>query len=113
MTQTDLDFSVPVHRLIRKGAADTSIEAALNANLKTTQERVYNAIKSFGDDGCISDEVLDYLKPKPYGSITSHYGFLIEKGYFGDRQPQTEIDNIIYSNREMKKVTRENLNKYT
>lgn len=35
------------------------------------------------------------------------------KGYFGDRQPQTEIDNIIYSNREMKKVTRENLNKYT
>jgi|APGre2960657404_1045060.scaffolds.fasta_scaffold02062_2 hypothetical protein len=90
MTQTDLDFSVPVHRLIRKGAADTSIEAALNANLKTTQERVYNAIKSFGDDGCISDEVLDYLKPMPYGSITSHYGFLIEKGYVeltGDKRP--------------------------
>jgi hypothetical protein len=35
------------------------------------------------------------------------------KGYFGDRQPQTEIDNLIYSNREMKKVTRENINKYS
>lgn len=35
------------------------------------------------------------------------------KGYFGDRQPQTEIDNLIYSNRESKKVTRENINKYS
>lgn len=35
------------------------------------------------------------------------------KGYFGDRQPHTEIDNLIYSNRESKKVTRENINKYS
>lgn len=90
MTQTDLDFSVPLHRVIRKGAADTSIEAALSTDLKTNQERVYNAIKSFGDDGCISDEVLEYLHPRPYGSITSQYGFLIEKGYVeltGERRP--------------------------
>lgn len=33
-------------------------------------------------------------------------------GYFGDRQPNTMVDNIIYSDRKMNKVVRENLNKY-
>ena len=33
-------------------------------------------------------------------------------GFIGNRQPNTEIDNIIYQNREMKKVIRENLNSY-
>jgi hypothetical protein len=34
------------------------------------------------------------------------------RGYIGNRQPNMEIDNIIYSNREMKRVIRENLNSY-
>jgi len=33
-------------------------------------------------------------------------------GYIGNRQPNMEIDNLIYQNREMKKVIRENLNEY-
>lgn len=33
-------------------------------------------------------------------------------GYIGGRQPNMETDNIIYQNREMKKVVRENLNTY-
>jgi hypothetical protein len=33
-------------------------------------------------------------------------------GYIGNRQPNMEIDNIIYQNREMKRVIRENLNQY-
>jgi hypothetical protein len=33
-------------------------------------------------------------------------------GFIGNRQPNTEIDNIIYQNREMKSVIRENLNQY-
>ena len=33
-------------------------------------------------------------------------------GFIGNRQPNTEIDNIIYQNREVKKVLRENLNEY-
>jgi hypothetical protein len=83
MKQQELDFSVPVHRVIRKGAPGTSVEAALSTDLAKNQKTVYEAIKQFGDKGCISDEVLDYLKPRPYGSITSQYGFLIEKGYVG------------------------------
>jgi len=33
-------------------------------------------------------------------------------GMFGNRQPNTEIDNIIYGNREMKSVIRENVQTY-
>lgn len=33
-------------------------------------------------------------------------------GFIGNRQPNMEIDNIIYDNREMKRVIRENLNDY-
>lgn len=33
-------------------------------------------------------------------------------GYIGNRQPNMETDNIIYNNREMKRVIRENLNSY-
>jgi hypothetical protein len=33
-------------------------------------------------------------------------------GYLGNRQPNMAIDNIIYDNREMKRVIRENLNDY-
>lgn len=90
MTQSELDFSVSVHRVIRKGAADTSVEAALSTDLRANQELVYFAIQSFGEKGCISDDVLAYLHPRPYGSITSQYGFLIEKGYVeltGERRP--------------------------
>jgi hypothetical protein len=33
-------------------------------------------------------------------------------GFIGNRQPNSEIDNLIYSNREMKRVIRENLYSY-
>lgn len=33
-------------------------------------------------------------------------------GYIGNRQPNMEIDNLIYQNREVKKVIRENLNQW-
>jgi len=34
-------------------------------------------------------------------------------GYFGERNPGTEVDNVIYNSRINNKVTRENINKYT
>lgn len=33
-------------------------------------------------------------------------------GYFGDRQPKTEINNVISKNRRVEKATRENVNNY-
>lgn len=43
---------------------------------------------------------------------TNMRGTLRFNGMIGKRQPNTEIDNIIYGNREMKSVIRENLNTY-
>jgi hypothetical protein len=43
---------------------------------------------------------------------TNMQGTLRFAGLIGKRQPNTEIDNIIYGNREMKSVVRENLNTY-
>ena len=43
---------------------------------------------------------------------TNMQGTLRFNGMIGKRQPNTEIDNIIYGTREMKSVTRENLNVY-
>jgi len=34
------------------------------------------------------------------------------KGFIGERQPNMEIDNLIYQNRQVKSVVRENLNTY-
>jgi hypothetical protein len=34
-------------------------------------------------------------------------------GYIGDRQPNTQITNLIYGNREVKRTINENLNQYT
>lgn len=34
-------------------------------------------------------------------------------GFFGNREPETEINNLINKGRKVDKVTRENLNKYT
>lgn len=43
---------------------------------------------------------------------TNMQGTLRFNGMIGKRQPNTEIDNIIYGTREMKSVKRENLNVY-
>lgn len=51
-------------------------------------------------------ESIDFTKSK----VVDTYRF---KGFFGDRQPNMEVDNIIYPNRQVKKVTRENVNEYT
>jgi hypothetical protein len=46
---------------------------------KSTQETVYETIKSFGATGCISDEVRKKNSSMPYSSITARYHELIEK----------------------------------
>lgn len=56
-------------------------------------------------DGYHEIEQIDFTG----SDIESTYRF---NGFIGNRQPNTEIDNIIYNNREMKRVIRENLNEF-
>lgn len=45
---------------------------------KTIQETVYETIKSFGEDGCISDDVLTKHSKLKYPSVTARYHELLE-----------------------------------
>lgn len=51
-------------------------------------------------------ELIDYTNSNHKDSIRFN-------GFFGNREPKTEINNLITKGRKVQKVTRENLNKYT
>lgn len=66
--------------------------------LKTARIRtIFNAYQEIEEIDFTGSEVEDSIR---------FYGFI------GNRQPNTETDNIIYNNRELKSVIRENLNSY-
>jgi hypothetical protein len=57
---------------------------------KTVQETVYETIKSFGQRGCISDQVLKRNPSMPYPSVTARYRELLEKNlveFTGELRP--------------------------
>lgn len=45
---------------------------------------VYEAIRKFGPEGCISDEVLAMYPGYPYSSITARFRALLDKGFIED-----------------------------
>jgi hypothetical protein len=45
---------------------------------------VYEAIKKFGDKGCISDQIRAMHPSYPYSSITARYRALLDKGFIVD-----------------------------
>lgn len=59
---------------------ETSKQAAEKANTQARMTQVYGVIYHFGEDGCISDQVLDALPDVPYQSITSQWGNMIDLG---------------------------------
>ena len=75
-----MNFNLPVHRVVRKDAPITSLIGANSVDMAKTTQEVYEAIESFGEDGCISDEVLSTLSHRAYGTVTSKYSWLKEQG---------------------------------
>lgn len=66
-------FGTPAHKLVRKEDPITSHEAARKVDTSKLEKLVYEAIASFGDQGCISDDVLNMFPFFPYSSITARY----------------------------------------
>ena len=79
-----LSFGTDPLFLYRSDSVDTSKQAAESVDTTRLEELVYNAIKSYGDRGCISDEVRNMFKNLPYSSITARYRSLLDKGYIVD-----------------------------
>jgi hypothetical protein len=66
------------------------------------------------------DSVRVWSEPNSYSlfnnidfSNSNHADSIRFKGFFGNREPETEINNLISKGRRVEKVVRENLNKYT
>ena len=52
-----------------------------NDRKATLSNAIYVFIKSCGNAGCISDDILAEHDPRLYGSITPRYAELIKSGY--------------------------------
>lgn len=74
-------FGTIWNKLVRRGSPDTSHEAAKAVDSSKLEALVYEAIRSFGERGCISDEVRALFPSLPYSSVTARYKALIDGGY--------------------------------
>ena len=72
-------FGTPAHKLVRTEDPITSHIAAEHIDSATREMMVYEAIASFGDDGCISDDIIALFPFFPYSSITARYSALKRK----------------------------------
>jgi len=74
-------FDTPAYKLVRASDPSTSHEAADQLDATAMERIVLSAIKTFGNDGCISDDVLNILPHHRYSTITARYKQLKEKGF--------------------------------
>jgi hypothetical protein len=77
-------FGTAPKKLVRKNDPDTSHEAASGVDTTRLEMMVFEAIKSFGSAGCISDQILCQFSTFPYSSITARYRALMDKGFIED-----------------------------
>lgn len=72
-------FGTEPFKLVRRNDPVTSFEAAIKVDTTKLEQLVYEAIESFGADGCISDQILAKFPEMPYSSVTARYKSLLEK----------------------------------
>jgi hypothetical protein len=77
-------FGTEAKKLVRTNDPDTSHAAANSVDSTKLEGLVYEAIKKFGDKGCISDQILAMYPNYPYSSITARYRALLDKGFIVD-----------------------------
>ena len=85
MSRDELDslplFGTPPYKLVRRQDPVTSHESAQKVDTTKMEGMVFNAIKTFGHDGVISDELRDrFFKGYSYSSVTARYKALEDKG---------------------------------
>ena len=79
-----MEFGTPAYKLVRRDDPITSFEAAVKVDTTKLESLVYAAIKEYGQDGCISDQILTQFSHLPYSSVTARYRALLDKGLIED-----------------------------
>ena len=77
-------FGTEPRKLVRTDDPDTSRASALAVDTTKLEAMVYETIKKFGEQGCISDQILALHPSYPYSSITARYRALLDKGFIVD-----------------------------
>tara|TARA_R110000824_G_scaffold12903_5_gene56322 strand:+ start:5993 stop:6367 length:375 start_codon:yes stop_codon:yes gene_type:complete len=72
------------HTLHRRDGSDTSAAAAYSIDPTHLEKMVYQVIRSFGESGCISDEVRAKLPHLSYSSVTARYRKLLDRNHIRD-----------------------------
>lgn len=72
-------FKTDAHKLARKTNHETSKEAARLFNSETMEELVYNDICSYGDKGCIIDDIIKNHPDIPLNSLSPRVAQLCHK----------------------------------
>jgi hypothetical protein len=73
------DFGTPAGHCFRTTDPFTSVEAAFSVDTTKLEKMVYEAILSFGEMGCIGDDVHKKLSPIGIQTLSPRYRPLIEK----------------------------------
>lgn len=84
MNEDDDIFGTNPHYLVRRDDPDTSHAAADSVDTTKLEQMVYEAIRAYGINGCISDQVRAMYPTYPYSSITARYRALLDKGMILD-----------------------------
>lgn len=82
-------FGTDPRLLHRSDSPETSVEAANAVDSTRLEKMVYEDIASFGDDGCIANDLLRLRPGFPYSSITARFAALERKEliyYRGDKR---------------------------
>lgn len=82
--QLPLQFGTPARKLHRRNSPLTSVVAAHAVDTTKGEQRVLEAIRSFGPAGCSQDDVLARYPDLPYSSVTARFSALLEKRYIVD-----------------------------
>lgn len=72
-------FGTQPEKLVRRYDPATSHESAMAVDTNKLESMVYEAIKSYGSAGCISDDVQALFPHLPYSSVTARYRALLDK----------------------------------
>lgn len=72
-------FGTQPEKLVRRYDPATSHESASAVDTSKLESMVYEAIKSYGSAGCISDDVQGLFPHLPYSSVTARYRALLDK----------------------------------
>lgn len=74
-------FGTKPEKLVRRYDPATSHESAMTVDTTKLESMVYEAIKSHGFAGCISDDLQAMFPHLPYSSVTARYRALLDKGF--------------------------------